>query len=272
MRAESKIVFEGQTVSKSFDADVELEFQKSHLLWNLGREFNFRYPEPLQYDAKAGRIQFERINNSRSIRLDYIRFMTAPDDEEDVRSVFEYAGQILGIIHRELSLSDKHEWKPSEKFASAVVKAGCSDFDALVGTLPHAFLHGDYGLENIELIGSPDESQLVVFDASPNYFVTFHANSFGPVYVDIGSFLSVLYGLISLKYYPFFKWQRVATLQGVFLDGYRQSSGIECNLEVVRIFSYASASSYLQKKYKQTFMHDIAMWLLFNRLKGLKLQ
>jgi hypothetical protein len=265
-------VFEGQTVSKSFDADVELEFQKSQLLWNLGREFNFRYPEPLRFDPKAGRIQFERINNSRSIRLDYIRFMTAPDGEEDVRLVFERAGRILGIIHRELCLSNKHQWKPSEKFTAAAVKAGCSDFDAMVGTLPHAFLHGDYGLENIELVGSPDGFQLVVFDASPNYFVTFHANSFGPVYVDIGSFLSVLYGLISLKYYPLFKWNRVATLQSAFLDGYSQTSGIDCNLEIATIFSYASASSYLQKKYKRSFMHDIAMWLLFNRLKGLKLQ
>jgi len=270
VRAESKIVFEAQTVSKSFNADVEMEFQKSQLLWNLGREFNFRYPEPLRYDAKTGRIQFERIGNSRSIRLDYIRFMTASDEEENVRSVFGNAGRILGIIHRELSLSNKHEWKPSENFAAAAVKAGCSDFDALVCTLPHAFLHGDYGLENLELIGSPDDSQLVVFDASPNYFATFHTNSFGPIYVDIGNFLSVLCGLISLKYYPVFKWQRVATLQGLFLDGYSQSSGIDCNLEIARIFSYASASSYLQKKYNQKFMHDVAMWLLFNRFKGLK--
>lgn len=272
MRVDSKIVFEGQTVTKGYANDVELEFQKSQLIWNIGREFGFRYPKPLRLDVKAGRIEFELISKSKPTRHDYIRFMTAADVEEDIRMVFEHAGQVLGVIHRELSLADKHQWKPSGKFAEAALKAGCSNFAALVGTLPHAFLHGDYGLENIERVGSTDSLQLIVFDASPNYFATFHTNSFGPVYVDIGNFLSVLYGLISPKYYPFFKWERVAILQSAFVDGYSQSTGIDCDLNAARIFSYASASSYLQKKYFQPYIHNIAMWLLFNRLKGLNLR
>ncbi len=273
MRVESKIRFDGQTVTKTFDGDVEREFHKSELLWEIGREFNFLYPKPLRLDAKSKRIKFHQITESESIRSDYIAFMTARDvQEEDVRGVFEHAGRVLGLIHRELLLPDKRDWTPSETFAAAAFKAGCPNFESLVATLPHAFLHCDYGLENLERIGTMDEPQLVVFDASPNYFATFHANTFGPVYVDIGNFLSVLCGMVSLKYYPFFKWRRVAILQRMFLDGYTQTSGIECNSKVAGIFSYASASSYLHKKYQQAYLHDVAMWLLFNRRKGLQVQ
>ena len=273
MRESSKIKYEDKTVKKSFETDVELEFRKAKLLCDIGRKYNFHYPKPIRCDENSGQIVFERIKESVSIRDDYIKFMTVPDAEaEAFGAVFEYAGRVLGVIHRELSLADKHEWKPSQKFVAAAHKAGCADFDALAGMVPHAYLHGDYGLENIERIGSRDRLQLAVFDASPNYFVTFHANAFGPVYVDIGNFLSALYGLISLKYYPFFKWKRVADLERIFLDGYSHTSGINCSLKVARIFSYASASSYLQMKYQQAYLHDLAMWLLFNRLKGLNLQ
>lgn len=273
MREASKIRFEGGSVKKSFQTDIDLEFRKAKLLCDIGRKHNFRYPGPIRCDEDSGQIVFERIEGGASIRDDYIKFMTAPAVEaKDFGSVFQYAGRLLAIIHRELVLENKCEWKPSQVFVEAAHKAGCSDFGALIETIPHACLHGDYGMENIERIGSGGAVQLVVFDASPNYFTTFHTNTFGPVYVDIGNFLSALHGLISLKYYPLFKWKRVADLERIFLEGYSQASGIDCSLKVARIFSYASASSYLRMKYRKTYLHDLAMWLLFNRLKGLNLR
>ena len=273
MRLDSQIRFDDQVVTKSYVADVELEFAKSEALWQISRKFNFLYPRPLRLNAGASEIEFARVAESKSIRSDYIAYMTGRvDHQPDVRPVFEQAGRVLGIIHRELRLPDKRDWMPSETFSAAALNAGCANLGGLIETLPHAFLHCDYGPENVERTVEKDEPKLAVFDASPNYFATFHANSYGPVYVDIGNFLSVLCGLVSLKYYPFFKWRRVADLRNSFLHGYAQTSGIRCEPQAVTIFSRASASSYLHKKFQKTYLHDAAMWLLFNRYKGLQLK
>lgn len=271
-RANSKIVFESDTVTKSFKSDVELEFEKSLALWKIGLKSGFSYPKPLEIDVKSDSIKFERIHNCRSIRNDYLKFMTQTNADSSLGNVVRQAGRVLAAIHRDLTLSRKDVWEPSARFIKAARKAGCCDFESRYPTLPHVFVHGDYGFENIERIGLPKPPQLVVFDASPNYFSTFSTRTYGPIYIDIGNFLSVLEGMVPLKNYPYFKWKRVKDLQLAFTDGYSEIWGSRCDLEIARVFSYASASCYMQKKYPKWHLHDIALLLLFGRLKKVNLK
>jgi hypothetical protein len=266
VRIHSTIVFEAQTVTKSFEKDIDLEFEKSQLLWNIGHGSGFRYPKPLRLDAEAGSIAFERIHTDGSIRQDYTDYLTATEPSTATLRMFEQLGRILAEIHNHLSLKARYDWQPSHSFVEGTSKAGCSNFATLVESLPKAFLHGDFGLRNVERIGPIDKPQLVVFDASPDRTSVFHTNAYGPVYVDIGMVMATLCGMMPFRYYPFVKWERVAILQRTFLNGYNQASSSKCEMETARIFSYGVASSYFTRFHK--IMGGFYMRLLFNKLKG----
>lgn len=267
IRPNSKLTFKVDTVIKVFRSDAALEFEKSRMLWEIGKEYGFQYPKPLSYDAKTDSVTFERIYSKASIQRDYLDFMLQSDINRSARAVFEDSGKVLGIIHKELRLTRKKKWIPSRTFSEAATKAGCNNLDVLIDRLPHAFLHGDFGIGNLEGISNQYHQTLAVFDASPNYSTTFHTNIYGPIYVDIGNFLGGLNGLVPLRYYPFLKWKRAAILQSLFCDGYSQTSGIKCDRQVARIFAHATASSYLLKKYKSRYLRNVAMWLLYNPQK-----
>jgi len=265
-RKNSQINFAPDKVTKQFLCEVELEYEKSHALYKMGQKENFIYPEPIQLKAETRAIDFKRIFTNGSIRQDYLNYLSGSDiDDEVILDKFTCAGKALANIHLKLSLSKKRDWVPPDSFLSAAVKAGGKHFESQISDLPCAFLHCDFGFENIEW----SDSGIVIFDASPNYFSTFHTNTFGPVYIDIGNFHAVLCGLVPVKRYPFLHWNRAKHLQQAFINGYERTANIKCDMELVRVFSYASASSYLRKKYGSGVFHDIAMWVLFSPLKGL---
>ena len=267
-RPNSAIHIGKETVTKIYECDAELEYEKAMALWAISKNYNFNFPKPLKLDEQKNAIEYEFIQTECSVRSFYLQFMKSAEKDEGVIKIFEECGRILGIIHKELTLSEKHIWHPPINYLEAMDKMKSKNLCEIIEEVPCAFLHCDYGFENIEYIGNERYWSLALFDASPNYFATFQANTFGPVYIDLGNFLSALEGLVPIKNYLNMKWERIDDLRNAFLEGYQHSSGIVYNKEIANIFSYATASSYLARKYKCNTLRKLGLMLLYNKWKG----
>jgi len=268
VRGNSQLLIDDDTVTKIYERDVEVEYEKSNMLWNISKNNGFEFPRPIEINVENNSIKFDKVVNGKSIRTEYLAYMIDATPSPRIVRLFFSVGEILGSIHRDLSMKKFVEWKPTAVFKSGAERAGISDFDDRYDRLPKAMLHGDYGLENIELIDSKGRFAIAVFDASPNFFSTFRADEYGPIYVDIGNFVAVLEGMVPPKFFWRMKWSRRKTLIQSFVDGYEASSGTPCDQKMVDVFSRASANAYFTRKFGNGLKQKIAFWVLFNPLKG----
>jgi hypothetical protein len=267
-RGNSELEFAAETVLKRYSRHAEVEYAKAAALSQIGQANGFIAPKPIEVRPALQEVVFERLPESRSIIADYIRHMTtASGDTAAVRHCRE-AGRVLGVIHRELALTTSHSWEPPPRFLAALPRSSRRKLSEVMQTLPLAFLHGDYGPENIEApIGESARSTLTIFDASPNSASTFHTDERGPIYVDVGHFVSVIAGLLPPRLQLRARWRNRRVLAREFLTGYEASSGIACDPDIVALFARGIAGAYLHSRYPAPIA-SLATELTFSRHRG----
>jgi len=266
-RGNSELEFTAETVLKRYPSQAEVEYAKAKALWQIGQANGFVAPKPLEARPASQEVLFERLPKSWSIRTDYLRHLTAPaGDPAAIRHCRE-AGRVLGVIHRDLTLATSHVWEPSPRFLAALPRSARRKLPDAIRAAPMAFLHGDYGPENIEVTTHASDSRLTVFDASPNFFSTFRTDERGPIYVDVGHFVSVIAGLVPLRLQLGALWRNRLLLTQAFIEGYEASSGITCNRSTVAIFARGIAGAYLHSRYPAV-MAFVATELTFSRHRG----
>ena len=264
-----RLRFDGDEVFKPYFSDVKVEYCKAVALWNLSQKEDFQCPEPLELNEVEQTISYRFLSTQGSLREQYINFMKDHSRATNgkVIELIKRAGEVLGAIHKGLTLKIYRKWEPSGQFYQAMKGINCSVLDSFLEQCPHALLHGDYGFANIEHVDS-DFCRIALFDPSPNYFTTFHPHTYGPVYLDIGNFFSSLDGLVPISNYPMMKWNRLQKLKDAFLAGYQAKSNFTIDPIWVGRFSYGSAFCYFHYKYRSRILRAIAIRLLFNMIKN----
>ncbi len=267
-RGNSTLYFHDGIVTKVFNSEVESEYKKAVTMWELSCENEFLFPKPIGLNTLRKSIDFEFIKTKGSVRNLYLDFMMSSKVDCNKLDIFESCGKVLGEVHKVPFSNDVHKWNPPELFLEALAAIGRRDLCTDFRSFSNHFLHCDFGFENIEQVRSGDHELLVMFDPSPNYFTTFNSQLVGPIYVDIGNFLSGIEGLVPIKNYHKIKWKRLHHVREAFFAGYEESRGIKVDQKMSKAFSYASAYCYLSKKYKVSALRRIGLNLLFNKYKG----
>ena len=148
------------------------------------------------------------------------------------------------------------------------MKLGYPRLEDLPINLPRAYLHCDYGISNIEYLKEETSIKIVVYDSSPNKYYTEYVDTYGPIYVDVGCFISGINGLVPIYDYPFIHWDKINEVKQSFLSGYENYSGYKLNPYYVDMFAYGCANCYFSQKYNSSILQYFAMKILFNSKKS----
>ncbi|MCZ6804994.1 MAG: hypothetical protein O7D86_13995 [Proteobacteria bacterium] len=262
------INIEGDLVIKKYSMEVDKEYDKAKVLCDIAMGNGFFSVEPLTLKATENKISFKYLYATGSVRDLYREYLKKGDNKELMLNVTFEAGKILGNIHNNLILKTKKTWFPPQKFIDALVELGCPSKEDLLINLPQAFLHCDYGITNIQYLEQDDSITIVVYDSSPNNYYTKYTDSYGPIYVDIGCFISGINGLVPIYDYPFIDWDKINEVKHSFVSGYESYKGCKLIPYYVDLFSYGCANCYFSHKYKSSLLQYLAMKALFNRKKS----
>ena len=261
-------VLEDERVHKAYSGACEVEYAKALALWNLSVKEGFIAPRPLRMDGRTQTITYERVAFDNSLREAYTRYMKdVHPDEEDIQSIFK-AGEILAKIHRGLYLESRRPWAAPQEFLNSMEVMRWDDFPQFCEYFPRAYLHCDYSFANIYFARKNGVRVVVLFDPSPNYHTTFYPDTYGPVYVDIGTLFACLNGRIPLRKYARIRWSRLKEVKDVFLAGYENAAGVTVSRIWSERFGFGVARDYFVKKYRFDLLRGLAIRCLYNRLKG----
>lgn len=258
----------GSVVSKQYVVGVELEYEKALALWETSSECGFIAPRPRCLDVNKKTVLYDYIDNFRSIRTAYIEAMTSAVSQPDALAIIRSAGKTLGKIHQRMMLQSGCRWTPTEQFITALRFCKQQDLTSFLKRSPCAHMHCDFGFSNVGYRTVNGEKKIVVLDASPNHFTTFHTNCFGTIYLDIGNFLGCIDGRVRLYHYPKIRWHHLPFVKESFIVGYEESSGIEIDRQWANMFAYCSVYCYFSRKFPWAVSHKLAMWLVYNAYKG----
>lgn len=245
---------------KRYERDVLIEAEKASRIHELGKRFGFISPRVLRVDLANQVIVYERIDDLVTLQKHYIQSLRSRSASGDISGIFGEAGRILGILHRELTLSARHVWQPSPEWLTQR-----APILRRMRSGPSAWLHCDYGFGNVFTCSPRATGQLVVLDSSPNLFLTTQAASFGPVYVDLASMTSCLQGLVPMKLFPFLNWGRERPLRESFIREYARASSHTIDLEILEQVTMAVAETYCRHRWKSHLMTRAAMFALYSR-------
>ena len=249
----------GAEFHKQYSEDVDLEFEKASALYELSGREGFSAPRPLRVDQETNTIVYAALTDLQSIRDVYLDYVCgAVDDQAAINTFFE-SGRVLAAIHRELQLSNARRWESPERFSSS------GETGDRFEMLPMAFLHGDYGFANV-FVGESD-TDLIVLDASPNYFVTFSTNCYGPVYLDIGNMLSCMDGLVPWAKHLKMQLARVRTLESAFVSGYESDNELLLDKSLLTQFTEATSLTYLEYRLRSKILGRIGYSILYNPVR-----
>jgi hypothetical protein len=254
------------SVYKEYPGAVEIEYEKALALFALARRAGFVMPEPLALDLERCAITYAREESDGLVRDHYL--VALRGGSASALEVIERVGRDLAIIHRDLRLESSTTWVPTVPFVDALHRLGWRTATRDIPRLPTAFLHCDYGWSNIHYRREGGGTTLIVYDASPDGMSTFAADQVGPVYVDLGSFMSCLEGRIPGQEYLRLSWKKLPVVKEAFVRGYEDVSGTEVDRRVLARFSYGIAACYFHWHHGAGRMRRIHEAILFNRLKG----
>lgn len=243
-----------------------LESEKSAALYRVALASGFLAAEVLGHDSRAGTVTFKVIPGLRSIRTIYLSYMTDRYPRPPMLDVIRDAGRSLAQIHAGLTLRSTASWKPSPCFAAAFSSVHGQPAEASLDAGPQAVLHGDYGFSNVNVVDQPAGMTIAVIDASANGFVTLRSDLRGPVYIDVGNFVSCIEGLVPLRHYPRMHWGRLPIVREAFLSGY-ESAGTRIDRRLLASTVYATAACYIQRKFGSGRLAAAALRVLFNARK-----
>jgi hypothetical protein len=262
------IEIDNNLVIKKYPKEIDREYEKATEIYNISKKNDFLSPEPLNFNYSEKKITFNYLDASGTIRDLFRNYLKYGDNKELILDVTNNAGKILGYIHNNLMLKTKSIWFPPEEFIQALLELGYPCKEDFAIKMPLVYLHCDYGISNIKYLNKEGLRKVVVYDSSPNNYYTKHADTYGPAYVDIGTFIAGINGLIPVYEYPFINWNKINEIKSSFISGYEMSTGYRLNNFYVEMFSYGCANCYFLEKYKVPVLQRLAMKILFNSKKS----
>jgi tRNA A-37 threonylcarbamoyl transferase component Bud32 len=211
----------GDVIRKAGEPELlVIEAAKATRAFEIGRDSGlFNVPKVLNFDADAGVLDFEKIDDLATLLDLAIR------KDQRLLELLRKSGQALAVIHRQLALPDemKHELSPE-----------------WVGTPDeNVFIHGDYAPINI-CFHEPSDS-LVILDWSAAPLIG-RAPTFGSRYFDILWFTNCVF--CGVPYKKIFSWDAEGMADS-FLKGYADEVSAE-NLNKLK--DYLPKICQLQKK------------------------
>jgi len=189
----------GEIIRKTGEpGKLAIEAAKASMAFDIGKDCGLFYvPKVVNFDAKAGVLEFERFNGLVTL-LDL-----ASRKDERLFELLKKAGQALAVVHEKLALPEemKHEL-PAEWMASPD---------------ENVFIHGDFAGFNLCFDESSD--QLVILDWSS-------APLLGNVVTYGSRFFDIIWFVIFIFYGAprrcLFNWAAPA-MADAFLAGYAES-------------------------------------------------
>jgi hypothetical protein len=252
---------------KKYSGDLITEYNKAYNLWDISKNYNFIAPEPISINHEDNTISYELIQYDESIRDIYIQCMKSKYQLPEESYLLEKTGEILGIIHTNLKLDTKHLWNIPEIYLPDQFNKSY-DAEYFLKKYPCAFLHCDFCFTNVYCKKNKNDIQIIILDPSPNYQSTFYADTYGPVYIDIGRFLMHINGTINIKHYPFITWHHLKELKNLFISGYQKITRVNIDEKIANIFSYGEALNYYSIRFNNNkIITYLIMKLLYNKLK-----
>lgn len=267
----SNIELHDNTVKKyfyheRFGDDVKVELEKALAMEKLCIENGIVIAKYLDIDYENHSITYERLVGYTKLKDQYIEVLNERTSIEEGVELQFLSGKTLGIIHKNLHLPSQNKWQPNKSITQAIVKIENNEFSSLFNNTPKAFLHCDYGFANVayqkEISGG---YKIVLFDPSPNRYVTTKANEYGTIYVDIGIYFSGLNGRISLKNYKSANWKTLPLLKNAFCEGYTSVTNIEIDQYKAELMAYGALSALYGTS---SISRRIKLKTIYNSMKG----
>jgi hypothetical protein len=226
-------------VSKFVGPTADVEFEKACAIERALAGTPFSTPKPLRFDLDAGRVEFEYVPNTRRL-LEVMETAHRDRDIAQVRELNRSAADLLAVLHRNLTLPSAVQWTPPERLVRDAKRHGC-DLDAL----SRIYMHCDYSPVNV--LVKPG-GELVLIDASPNYYFTYRADLIGPRLVAVATYTAKLFWPYRLRSYSPL-WRRMAhVLRDEFVARYGRASGIPVDEEALWLFERALVRSFITWK------------------------
>jgi len=249
---------------KRYDALVDLERAKAEQLSRVAASSGFISPVVLAVDYNVQMITFEKLTGLTPLRSFYLAYTTGVGAGSEVSELFERTGRALASIHRELSLTERIDWSPPPSFSRLFRHRTGADAVACLAQTPQAFLHGDFGFGNVHV--KDGEGKVVVLDASPNpWYLTTHPSTWGSIYLDIGSLVACLRGLVGIRQFTRLRRERISPLERAFVAGYQAVRGDLLDSRMTDSVAYAIAGTYLQFRYRVPIIGAIGLRMMFPR-------
>ena len=249
---------------KRYDGLVDLERAKAEQLSRVAANSGFVSPAVLAVDYNVQMITYEKLTGLTPLRSFYLAYTTGPGAGSEIPELFERTGRALASVHRELSLSERIDWSPPPSFSRLFRRRTGVDAVACLAQTPQAFLHGDFGFGNVHV--KDGEGKVVVLDASPNpWYLTTHPSTWGSIYLDIGSLVACLRGLVGIRQFTRLRRERISPLERAFVAGYQAVHGDLLDSRLTDSVAYAIAGTYLQYRYRVPIIGAIGLRMMFPR-------
>ena len=248
---------------KRYDALVDLERAKAEQLSRVAANSGFVSPAVLAVDYNVQMITYENLTGLTPLRSFYLAYTTGAGAGSEVPELFERTGRALASVHRALVLTERIDWSPPPSFSRLFRHRTGTDAVACLAQPPQAFLHGDFGFGNVHV--KDGEGEIVVLDASPNRYLTTHPSTWGSIYLDIGSMVACLRGLVGIRQFTRLRRERIAPLERAFIAGYQAVHGDLLDPRMTDAVAYAIAGTYLQFRYRVPIMGAIGLRTMFRR-------
>ena len=258
----------GQYFLKTYRNDVELEFNKSQQIYDIAvRTGEFVAPKPISLNLDRSQIAFDFITEPLvSIREPFIAAIRSTATPSDAcQSLFRKVGRSIGLIHKYLTLPTASEW--------SVIAPDGEDTSSYQGALirdlrfaHNSFLHCDFGFSNLFFVDDEEAftQKLVVLDPSPNYFVTFKADCYGPSILDLANIAACMQGLFPVRRQLSCKWLNAGILLGRVLEEYENITGQKLDRDLLRRSSEFTLKRYLRTRLPTNFLRKLAFGLVAN--------
>jgi hypothetical protein len=240
----------GDRVSKYVGPTADVEFGKSCAIGRALAGSRFSTPKALHYDVATGRVEFEFVPDA--VRL--LEIMERAYHERDLALVLELnrsAAEMLALFHRNMKLESAVRWTPPDALVKAAHRRG-RDLNAL----DEIYMHCDFSPVNILV---KPTGELVLIDASPNYYFTHRADLVGPRYVSVANYTSKLFWPFRIRTYSPSSRAMAHVLRTEFITRYEKASGVSIDREILCLFERAVVRSFVRWKTQLVPVRWVAM-------------
>lgn len=260
----------GQEFVKEYVDGVDIEYQKAKEVYGISRRSGrFLAPRPKELVPGKSQIVYEFIDVPvRSVRELYLATLRGGQAVGTAAPVFRRIGESLALLHRDLSLASRSDWRSdlSEQLVDHNLLPSLRE----PSRGSEAVLHGDFGFSNIlvptNISSTRELPSMWLIDASPNYFMTFSADAVGPVEVDLANLAACMHGLFPLRRQFFLRWEYCDRLLEEVLIGYQELSDYVPDRDLLQQFVRLTLAQYLRQRVSSDQARNLAMGLLSRRI------